>query len=390
MSSRNIELFIIRHGERLDEAIWRDFDSKHSNARTQAQTRRAATDSFDPLLTARGHRQAHDAFDRLTATLLSEDNGRSNDTPRRRIAVFSSPLRRVVGTALMIGTVSIGGNNHGDDNNNNNNNNNNNDNDNNSDGTLEFPPVPGDDSDASGAIPVTILNDLANSAAAVFHNGGVEELVPNGFLRCASMESNDGSDASPFVRAIRAMPVTPQMDHRNRNHNHNRTNNNDTLHCCRPVRFWKRRRCENGPTHYSPLSEPIRPGMLGVAAGADGFSYPSTRGRYRRNRPAVPTRNPLLGIDEAVRIASDRGCNVCIVVAHRETIRDLAAERCGRFGSLKMPYGCIGSFAASVSVSVPVSSKERVRYRFHDVWPIERFCAHAIPRSFPGPAETAR
>mmetsp|Transcript_6950 Transcript_6950/g.20138 ORF Transcript_6950/g.20138 Transcript_6950/m.20138 type:complete len:388 (+) Transcript_6950:308-1471(+) len=377
--SRNIELYIIRHGERLDEAIWRDFKSKHKNPakRDKKPAEPPATDTFDPPLTARGHHQAHHAFARLTATLLSEEHQGSdgNDKPRRRtIAVFSSPLRRVVGTALMIGTVDTRGGNG-----------NVNVNVNGNERALVFPPVPGDVPDDSGAIPVTILNELANSAAAVYRHGGVEELVPKGFLRCANTRSNDGTDASPFVRALRTMPASQWMDN-----NDNQTSPPDCN--CRPVQFWKRQRDEAWSWQYAPMSEPIRPGSLGREAGTDGFSYLSVRKKRNQNRNRnsalrmAPTNRPLLAVDEAVTIAADRGCNVCIVVAHRETIRDLATKRCHRFeSSLEMPYGCIGSFAASVLIDSHEKVRHVHRYRFHGVWPIERFGTEAIPGTFPDP-----
>uniref|UniRef100_A0A7S4AQW6 Phosphoglycerate mutase family protein n=1 Tax=Pseudo-nitzschia australis TaxID=44445 RepID=A0A7S4AQW6_9STRA len=346
--SRRIELYILRHGEREDEAIKKEFYSRRAHRSVE---REPTTDSRDPMLTGRGHCQAYESFARLTDTLLFDDGGGP-----RKIAVFSSPLRRVVGTALMIGTVSTQSKNKI---------------------MLEFPSISeknrsGTNGDAIGSIPVTILNDLGNSAANIFKYGGVQELVPKGFLRCASMDANDGTDASPFVRAVTSMPVNQLMEY-------------DKIKNCKPVQFWKRRQDEAGSWLYSPMSKPVNPVSQNKWQGGDGFCYPSTS--IRKNHVLLLSKNPLLAIDEAVVATADRGCNVCIVVAHRETIRDLAAEKCNYFGSLPTPYCCIGSFAASIAAGVTddddIQGAATVKYHFHNVWSTEAFGTLAIPRYFP-------
>ncbi|VEU40466.1 unnamed protein product [Pseudo-nitzschia multistriata] len=364
---RNIELYVVRHGERQDEAIRREFRSwqaaktHHRRSIERGTPALPATDSLDPPLTARGHRQAHAAFSRLFGVL------RRGDGPRR-IAVVCSPLRRAVGTALMIGTVGVDAGQSG-----------------NGEPLLEFPRHrSGANSDGhDGAIPITVLNGLGNSAAAVSKRGGMEELVPKGFIRCAGMGSNDGTDASPLARALSSMPVHRQQNEPCAQHSGGK-----------PIRFWKRHEDKTGKSWLSsPVSKPLRPVVPDEdqRGGNDGFSYPSRQSP--RGTPLLPPKNPLSAVDEAVAMAADRRCNVCIVVAHRETIRDLAAERCGYFGSLSTPYCCVGSFGVSLIAGAEGgragvgedSGATCAKYHFHNVWSTETFGTQAIPRHFPSP-----
>ena len=382
MMCQKIELYIVRHGERQDEAIMKEFYSRQRSVernlhRTIPDPPQPLpppppphTDSLDPLLTARGHAQAHESFAKLTKTLMLSGD-------RKKIAMFCSPLRRVVGTALMVGTVPI------------------------NNKMLEFPSLlyddrsdgNDDDDDDDGTIPITILNDLGNFAAAIYKRGGMQELVPKGFIRCAaSMEANDGTATSPFARAVTSMPTGRMKVRAN-------------FKSSKPVCFWRYHKDEtiSSCCYYLPMSKPLYPGSKDEGPHDNAFSYPSTRNNnnkvsYTKNAPRPPQQptppppnNPLLSVDKAVKMTANRGYNVCVIVAHRETIRDMA-ERCNYFGSLSMPYCCIGSFAASVVKTDDdgdgddgdySNNTTTVDYHFHNVWSTEKFDTQAIPRYFP-------
>ena len=93
-----VDLFIVRHGERADEAVSRAYVQYLEKIPKEKQKHvmpMLPIDSIDPQLTAKGHLQAYQSFSQLLPALEG-----------RKVAVFCSPLRRAVGTALMMGSVA--------------------------------------------------------------------------------------------------------------------------------------------------------------------------------------------------------------------------------------------------------------------------------------------
>jgi len=58
-------------------------------------------------------------------------------------------------------------------------------------------------------------------------------------------------------------------------------------------------------------------------------------------------------VDEAIRLTIASGCDTCIVVAHREAIRDMA-KMCSYHGRIAHPYCCIGIFDVTYERFQPV------------------------------------
>ena len=81
--AKSILVFIVRHGEREDEVI----DQRQYRKMSPRQR-------LDPSLTPRGFAQAQAAFDRLGIAIAAGHF--------QRVAIFSSPLRRAIGTATML------------------------------------------------------------------------------------------------------------------------------------------------------------------------------------------------------------------------------------------------------------------------------------------------
>jgi hypothetical protein len=347
-----VEVFVVRHGEREDEVAVRAFKEREEkiwNAKLRAQKQvhgktvrtfkqalklgliqsMEPTDTLDPLLTARGHKQAQQSFSSLINALEG-----------RKVAMFCSPLRRVIGTAMMVGAVAPNK-------------------------TLSFPqpnrPDQEDNTEKESAIPITVLNSLGDFASSISHHGGARTLVPMGALRCASMTRNNGSPSSPFVQALASMP---------------------SHECAKDsrqgaVQFWVRHE-NNG--QYAPMTPPFSPSdkRTKYTQNNEPFVYPDTI-RQKTKTKCPPPPNPIYAVDEAVRLTIERGCNVCVIVAHREAIRDMAEQKCDYFGDrLPTSYCCIGSFLAEVEPGTAI------HYSFHNVWDLERFGKRAIPRfSFP-------
>jgi hypothetical protein len=283
------------------------------------------TDTLDPLLTARGHKQAQQSFSSLTSALEV-----------RKVAMFCSPLRRAIGTAMMVGAVAPNK-------------------------TLSFPqpkrPDQEDNTEKESAIPITVLNSLGDFASSISHHGGARTLVPMGALRCASMTRNNGSPSSPFVQALASMP---------------------SHECAKDsrqgaVQFWARHE-NNG--QYAPMTPPFSPRdkRTKYKQNNEPFVYPDTIWQKKKKK-CPPPPNPIYAVDEAVRLTIERGCNVCVIVAHREAIRDMAEQKCDYFGDrLPTSYCCIGSFLAEVEPGAAI------HYSFHNVWDLGRFGKRAIPR----------
>lgn len=348
-----VKVFILRHGEREDEAfisgfyreqerIWNEkpdqnisFHFAYHQGQIPAPPK---VDSLDPLLTAKGHMQAHHSFNGLVQELGGQGRG-------RKVAIFSSPLRRAIGTALMVGSISS---NHVNG--------------------VSWPPPNSikndptndnnsDDVDDDDSIPITVLNGLGDFASRVYHQGGHAALVPAGHIPCADMASNDGTLASPFTRNVAMMP----------SHVADCPNENAT----KPVRFWKRNpNAHKGGHEFVPMSGPICPLTKCFHEVKRRTSPQNPLHREDRSNTDQPD-NPLHAVDEAIRLTVARGCDTCIVVAHREAIRDLA-QICGYYGSIAHPYCCIGSFDATYERFQPIE------YQLSNVW-----ARHDIGRNTP-------
>jgi Histidine phosphatase superfamily (branch 1) len=192
----HIEVYIIRHGERTDEANvkenyrkederWNAVPADCFGSCPKPTFQQAVPtslihtppecDTFDPLLTEKGHYQAQEAWKSVTDLIPSW----------KPVAIFSSPMRRAVGTAMMVGSVTTRWN--------------------------SFPNPrsladPKENESRNAVIPITIVNELGDFASAVERRGGAKELVPQSCIACAAMDRNNGDLASPFYQALMKMP----------------------------------------------------------------------------------------------------------------------------------------------------------------------------------------
>ncbi|KAG7374114.1 histidine phosphatase superfamily branch 1 protein [Nitzschia inconspicua] len=89
---KKILVFVVRHGEREDEATM-----MHSSYNT-AYRKMSKQDRNDPKLTPEGHGQAFKAFENVLSVM--------EVSQVKKVAVFSSPLRRSVGTVMMLATAA--------------------------------------------------------------------------------------------------------------------------------------------------------------------------------------------------------------------------------------------------------------------------------------------
>lgn len=368
-NNRQVKLLIVRHGEREDEAIkvaywnqqkanWNALRSSKGEKYAKMNLNTAVkqkivqldpcpmVDTLDPLLTKQGHQQAKASFLAIAKALPRES----------KVAVFSSPLRRAIGTSLMIGSVPW-------------------------DESIHW-SAPAQAAYASSSnsnsnegchrtktIPVTVLDGLGDFASRIYHTGGTSLLSQKGLLRCSStLSGNDGGCESPFVQTLASMPSHESGDM------FDRTND---------VRFWTPEGQSLSGT-IDPHTKHYRAETVGdrireiqkqntyFAKVAKREQKAKKRGSFR---PSQPPPNPLRAVDEAIRTTLARGCDTCLIVAHREAIRDVKEEECNHLFSIALPYCCIGSFGATTR-----RRNDRVYYNFWSLAPLEKFDRTSIPQ----------
>jgi Histidine phosphatase superfamily (branch 1) len=269
---------------------------------------------MDPDLTDEGHRQATDAFQQIVPFLKG-----------KRVAFFVSPLRRTIATAAMIGRCNTDG--------------------------VEFVLPSGDPS----SIPLVVMNGLSDCAAHVVKEGGAFAAVKAGYIDGAAMAANNGSSNSPLMKVMDTLQ--PQR-----------------WELQKPIQLYKEHKDEFVPmTAPIGCSEPPLIELDVVGANDDGAVT------LEDNQQSVDT-TPVAryASDDAffktmtriVKMAASRSCNVCVVVSHREGIRDLARDILRSQNRISTPYCCIGHFSAHLLEDTDAS---HVQWKFHNVIPYEKF-----------------
>lgn len=305
----------MRHGEREDEVL------AHSKLQRLPPARR-----FDPALTPQGHRQAQQAWKNLIEALAS-----TNPAPKR-IAIFSSPLRRVVGTAMMVSDAMPK-----------------------EDCPWEFLPAGSSTHEKNSSIskpvsiPIVIWNGLCDCAAQIANMGGHRTAFRTGFVPCAA--TDDRLPQSFFTGRMAtawnemkeaALHGVPDMQ------------------ADLPIQFW---RADTNRENVVPMTPEL--------AVVDQVGNP-TATNHEHPKEGHPIGHHLereSPIDQAIRIAFQWGCDACIIVSHREEIRELYKHRCGVRPSRKnLEYCCIGAF----EISTKTQGEEALApmtWKLHDVVP---------------------
>ena len=310
-------VLIVRHGERADEAARKNGGSLGPRSRKER---------LDPPLTENGYRQAKSAFEHILPTLAG-----------KRVAVFSSPLKRAIGTAMMIGTAL----------------------EEQQQTTIEFVHR------TSDAIPIVVVNGLGDCASAVQHVGGASRAVYHRYIDCGAMDGNDGSVNSPMRTCLREMLPTAQAAASRGD------NDNDAVGT--PIQFLKEGYEWNSLEPMTePLSihEPVTPQQQqqqqeGSATGDAQSRAPAS---VYSSSPVFRNEHFIYAANRAVLMATEASCDVCIFVSHREATRYLAWDICRSPDMFSTPYCCVGSFATTVS-----TRQGLVQWFFRRVVPYESY-----------------
>lgn len=315
-------VFLLRHGERLDEAL----------ARRQVPFPKSL--KADPPLTTDGYGQAMGSLRRLLEAL--EANGTS-----RKIAVFSSPMKRTIGTSVMLAAAARLP----------------------EKSCLEF-GLKESIHKTHDVIPIVVMNGLGSCAAFCRKHGGADVLAHGSHIRCGDMAANDGTMTSPFVKELQGM----QEEYANEPFLDASTPTTKVQYC----------KLHGGSGHLVPLASPVsaRTVLVSAADNNHGQRQPRVFSQACRQFEREGFRKC---IDRAVRIAKEDGCNTLIVVTHREGIYSLV-KRWGLNGQEYRghPYCCIGAFSAYLK-----DGEERCHWAFQGVTPYELFDKNRIPLEQP-------
>lgn len=167
-NERSVKLLLLRHGEREDEAIQRSMSiEERKRSALLPKELQVEVDALDPTLTERGYEQAMEAWQNILLA-ISRHQGRTNR--KAQVTLVCSPLRRCIGTALMI--VSALPLLEDTDTSSNRN-------------TFEFCSTIGTDlgsfntetTPRTRKVPIHVMNGLATCAAAIFKFGGVTRTI---------------------------------------------------------------------------------------------------------------------------------------------------------------------------------------------------------------------
>ena len=329
------------------------------------------------------------------------------------VCVFSSPLRRAVGTAMMLSVV------------------------NDESDTSTSPsssntkkttrinfivpfantsspePSPSSSSSQSSfpsgtkstAIPIVILNGLCNCTALAVRMGGFKNLVRTGYIHCAAIKTpdkntlsnkdDDGGRNNDLVdnpvaweefmnlrKTIRQTKVIEDGD------NNSKLSEPSTFADCdlQPIQLWM-----VGEREYSPMTPQLNwIDDTAINPTSDAIvNNSSNKVPHNIHHEPLPSES---SIDHAVRMAIESDCKVVLVSSHREEIRDLARERCHYHQRFHTPYCTVGQFEVTVASNEDgeeIQNEKRSRktpstaplqWICHDICPPEELDAQAISK----------
>jgi hypothetical protein len=349
---KRVTVLLLRHGEREDEAMKRAMSTEERKRYSLLPLSVRREKSMDPALTRAGYEQANIAWKNILSALQRRELN-------SKVTIVCSPLRRCIGTALMMSPLSTSSK---------------------KSANLDWwslYPLWND----KKTVPILVMNGLCSCASAIERFGGdVLRAIHAGYdIPCAvtaNMSQNGCGTDNRFRTEVRQM-----MDFAKKSCDlYMLQFLGSQMYCCDRL---------SGKFSYHPLTEPL------PTLNDDLVSSP----RRGRDQDAIPTvkqvhcstppqdhqncdcRSFLCTLNRAVQLSaantSDAGDIVLIAVTHREGIRALV-DHCKDAGEVvATPYCCIGSFTATVDTPVDIGHQgERhptIQYAFHSVLPYSDF-----------------
>jgi Histidine phosphatase superfamily (branch 1) len=382
---RKLTVLLLRHGEREDE-VPLSYPEEASKRELQSLRER-----IDPKLTVTGYRQATAAWKQILAALNSAHAPYESNFIR--VGVVCSPMRRCVGTALMLSAAAS------------------------ANAKLPFssPVVPASrihwgwpisSPPLAPCITIVIWNGLCYCAAAIARLGG-DRAIRKGLVACAadtriSSTASDtldhtitcGSGSNRFMDELNGMlPHTRCAVRLDTPHRECASYGNGHLDCAiwQPLTFVGR--SVNGRNGSSReyvecvLSRPVT--VMSILDKGTGYVDAPWHPEKEDTTKDASIDNGgdttfLDAIDQATRWAIDDGMEYLVVVSHREGIRSLA-DRCLRSNGgaksdkdkrrFSTPYCCVGIFTAADSCE----SSTGVQWTFRSVSHYKDFKVKHLP-----------
>jgi hypothetical protein len=318
------------------------------------------------------------AFQTILAALSSLTSKETSQEQKLRVAVFSSPLGRAIGTAAMIGAVvdchhykAL---------------------------TFVLPTAREEDddddlqNDIHSAIPIVVWNSLCDCAAQIASLGGHRNVIRTGFLHCAATRENciETFASSPMQKEWKQMVKRPRATSINDIEKDDDSSSVDTK--SHSIQFWK----PDDNKEWVPMTPDLS------LLGDDSKDSSATTTTLQPPPPDMITKKPLFslpdrethasssspGVNQVVCMSIDSRCDVCIIVSHREEIRDLY-QQCGyhRHDGKNIPYCGIGLF----QVEELVAEQDDLRWTLHGLVPPDELTTRDRIRSmmFAQPPKTS-
>jgi hypothetical protein len=338
-----LTVFLIRHGETIDEVDEEESDEEEDEdnegvvkQKTTPITLRLSQ-KVDPSLTMNGYLQTAVVLTRL----LKGINETIPTTDQRKLACFSAPFKSCTGTAMMMCCSGI----HHEEYDN-----------------MIWRYTTVSTASTPTAIPIIVVNELANQSPEINRLGGTQTVVDSGLLHCSASNWNDGSETNSKQNKIPIMKVIVQEYKSN---------------ACEPVREWKNERnideirrvvdvqylhvhdsVDNSPWNLKQLTPKIN--LVNNLIEPSRYLTPPRKGGFDKK---VGTRNIIndilsIGPDVAVYMsilqARKVGCDTILMFVPANVITTILDDcnkdnkHIAKYDSNDIQAGTVASFVANV------------------------------------------
>jgi hypothetical protein len=338
-----LTVFLVRHGQCLHEV-----EAPPSNAlvplyqfrQPDVSTLQQIMKRLDPELTELGYRQAEDSFRALANAFRSKGDV-------RKFGYYSSPFKRCAASALMISSAGFEP----------------------EDWSTWGLTTPGTQK-APTAIPIAVVNGLADCTKEIMQLGGLGPVLDAGLLLCSACPWNKAYKKDPLMGEIQRMKdltggrIEQWVDHSEGEHDR------------RFVADVQYLRFENESDPYSLTQMSMKFNVITELIRPNKFMQPPRKGCYQSKPQPAPVLKGQESLDYAVSMARQTGCDTIILVVTSELIQGV----CDRAGT---PVGDAGPGDIAV-LYAETSDSVQVSWTFHSMTAFSSFSPRNIPR-FPGP-----
>lgn len=279
-----LSVFLVRHG--LDESegkgpvgILPHMCSIHSPDKAFLDD---LTRKVDPSLTEEGYKQAEDTF-RALATAFRQSG------EKRKMALFSEPLRRCAASAVMISTAGFE--------------------------PQEWAgwgvtcPIA---HKAPTAIPIVVENGFADAQPNIRNMGGYRVVIDGGLIHCAADFWNKAYKKDPIMGVIQEMKDHVQERIQRWLQSAIPTKNMAEYRFAADVQFFKFDK-KGDPYSLAPMS--LKFNLPSNLLKPNKILEPHRSGTYHSKLPPLPDSASQKALDRAVETARKAGCDTIIIVA---------------------------------------------------------------------------